>query len=212
MPNPKFRSPRRITDLAEFAGEYIEFMRAVPENSAPERLVQYAHDFFRDVAVDRRQLLALAVMVVDRIYRFAAEAVITDHHDKRYFATVTRYLLDVLTYRGVRVFYILDNELQLDRFDLTMKLLVDAGCGVVTPYTTDKGPLSFDEVKNDLDIELVAGRHTAYVEIDATVNHLEAVIAYAGETDHLVIFRNAAPPDPKVEILPSQGVQPGELE
>ena len=39
MESLSFREPKKITDLAEYAGDYIEFIRATPENDACGALV-----------------------------------------------------------------------------------------------------------------------------------------------------------------------------
>ena len=199
---PEFRSPGRITDLAEHAPEYITFMRAVPESSVCDVLVEYARDYLRDLKPDPRQLRALSAMVIDRMYRHAMTLVTTGPEDSLYYARVFRYLLDVLAFRGVRTFYILDNTIRLDRFHLLMKLFMHAGVSVVTPYSSE-GALPLETVLDQIDIEVFAGRHVAYVEMDATVNYLDAVKAKAQTTASLVFFRNRAPDDPHVEHIPS---------
>lgn len=98
-------------------------------------LVRYAHHFFRDVEVNRLQLLRLAAMVVDRIYRFAAEVIVKDVNVKLYFGQVSKDVLDLLAYRGVRVFYILDDEIRFDRFEVTLELLICAGVSIVGETT-----------------------------------------------------------------------------
>ena len=208
---PEFRLPGKITDLAEHAPEYITFMRAVPENSVCDVLVEYTRDYFRDVKPDPRLLRALAAMVVDRMYRHAMTLVTKGPEDSLYYARVFRYVLDVLAFRGVRTFYILDNTIRFDRFHLLMTLFMHAGISVVTPYSTSEGALPLETVLEQIEIELFAGRHVAYVEMDATVNYLDAVKAKAKTTASLVFFRNRAPDDPHVEHIPSSSVPEGGL-
>jgi hypothetical protein len=89
--------------------------------SACDALIDYAANFFTDVAVSESQLQSLVLMFVDRIYRFASDLTVKDPAVTTYFSTVTRYVLDLVAARGVRIFYILDNEIREDRFELTMK-------------------------------------------------------------------------------------------
>jgi hypothetical protein len=206
MASAPFREPKKITDLAEFAGDYIEFMRATPQNSVCERLIDYAASFFTDVPVTTGQLQGLAVMVVDRIYRYAADLTIKDAATTAYFSEVTRYILDFLAGRDVRVFYILDNDIRRDRVDLAMELMFRAGVFVVSPYNVDGTTMDAADVRRPLDVELLAGRHVAYVEKDASVDHLRLVMELARDTDRLVIFRNVAPTSPEVQHIPSRGV------
>jgi hypothetical protein len=208
---PELRQPRRLTDLAEYAAEYITFMRAVPENSVCDVLVEYARDYIRDVKPGAQQLRTLAAMVIDRMYRHAATLVTSGSEDRLYYAKVYGYLLDVLAFRGVRVFYVLDNEMRLDRFHLAMTLFMAAGVSVVTPYTVSDGPLPLAAVLEQLDIELFAGRHVVYIEMDATVNYLDPVMAKARTTESLAFLRNRAPEDPQVTHIPSQAVPAGDL-
>lgn len=208
MGNPtQFRSPLKITDLSEFAGEYIELMSGQPDQKVTDRLIDYAFHFFRDMTLTDHQRRSLALMVVDRVYRYSAGII---QYDKKagptYFARVIRYLLDTLSSQGIRVFYILDNEIRFDRYVLLVELFMSAGIAVVSPYTVDAGPLSVDAVKHLLAVEVSAGRHIAYVEMDASVNYLSEVMRFACETDRLVVMRNVAPPDPSVRHLPSRGI------
>lgn len=209
LPSATFRAPTSITDLAEHAGDYIEYMRVIPDNSVSDSLVEYAASFFADVPATEQQLRALAVMFVDRIYRYAAELSIKDAAVTAYFANVTRYVLDFIAGRGLRVFYILDNQIRQDRFELTMDLMFSSGVSAVAPYRVDGSCMQSADVLRALQIELLAARHVAYIEKDASVNHLQPVTELACSTARLVIFRNQAPTSPAVEIIPSRRVPSG---
>ena len=69
MESLSLREPKRITDLAEYAVDYIEIIRATPENDTCGALIDYAANFFTDVPITDRQVDALILMFVDRIYR-----------------------------------------------------------------------------------------------------------------------------------------------
>jgi hypothetical protein len=204
MESLSFREPKKITDLAEYAGDYIEFIRATPENDACGALVGYAANFFTDIPVTDRQLDALILMFVDRIYRYAAVLEIKDAAVTKYFSKVTRYVLDLAAARGARIFYILDNEIRNDRFELAIELMFRAGVFVVTPYTTNGTFMEFADVRRALNVELIAGRHVAYVERDASVNYLRLVIDFARSTDRVVFLRNQTPANPEVQHIVSQ--------
>ena len=204
MASPAFREPKRITDLAEYAADYIEFMRAVPENAACETLIDYAAGFFTDVPVTEYQLQSLAVMFVDRIYLYGAELTVKDFIVTTYFAKVTRYVLDIVATRNVRVFYILDNELRQDRFEIILDLMFRSGVFVVTPYAVDGAFMQFPDVRRALNIELLAGRHIAYIEKDASVNYLGLVADLAKSTDRFVFLRNEGPASAHVQLIPSK--------
>jgi hypothetical protein len=204
MESLSFREPKKITDLAEYAGDYIEFIRRTPENDACGALVDYAANFFRDVPVTDRQLDALILMFVDRTYRYAAALEIKDAAVTTYFSKVTRYVLDLAAARGARIFYILDNEIRSDRFELAIELMFRAGVFVVTPYTTNGTFMDFADVRHALNVELIAGRHVAYAERDASVNYLRLVVDFAQSTDRAVFLRNQAPTNPEVQHIVSQ--------
>lgn len=204
MSSPPFREPTRITDLAEYAADYIEFMRATPDNSACEALIEYAAGFFTHATVTGSQLELLALMFVDRVYLYAADLSVKDLAATSYFSRVTRYVLDIVAIRGVRVFYILDNTIRQDRFEILMELLFHSGVYVVTPYRSDGSSMPFAEVGRALEIELLAGRHVAYIEKDATVDYLKLVADVARATDRFVLYRNEAPTSHRVQHLVSQ--------
>ena len=89
-------------------------------------------------------------MFVDRIYRYAAALEIKDAAVTMYFSKVTRYVLDLAAARGARIFYILDNEIRSDRFELAIELMFRAGVFVVTPYTTNGTFMEFADVRQAL--------------------------------------------------------------
>jgi hypothetical protein len=199
-----FRGPRRITDLAELANEYIEYMRNNPHDDTTTKLVEYAALFFADVPLTTQQVQGLLTLIVDRLYRDAAQLTISDRALKIYIATVTRYLLDALNARRVRIFYVLDNELREDRLELTLELFSAAGVFVVTPYNEDGSAMDFAHVERALFVQLLAGRHVAYIERDASVNYILAVLDLARITDHVVVLRNLGPRDPSVRVIESR--------
>jgi hypothetical protein len=162
---PALRELRKLTDLAEFAPEYIRFMRAVPENAVCETLW-----------TTRTTTSAMSARPSGRCDRLRS-----------------------WWWTGCIC-------MPLDRFHLMMTLFMSAGISVVTPYTVSEGPLSLDVVRRQIDIELLAGRHIAYIEMDATVNYLSSIMDKARATDSLAFFRNRAPDDRYVEHIPSRGV------
>lgn len=197
-------TPKRITDLAEFAADYIDVMRATPRGSTAADLITYAFAYFSDTQPSPRLLEALGLMFVDRLYRLSSELPFKDVHVNVYVATVTRYVLDVVRARGVRLFYILDNEIRQDRFEFAIELLQEAGFSVVTPYARDGQANPLEEVRAKLALELLAGRHVAYIEKDRSVDYLRPVINFASATESLVIFRNEVPTLTQVQQIASR--------
>jgi hypothetical protein len=196
MDSARGASPRKITDLAEFAADYIAELRGMPPDGPRGRFLEYAYHYFSDNRPSMALLEALGLMFVDRLYRLSAELPFKDAYVLAYASTVTGYVLDVVRTRGVQMFYVLDNRIPEDRFQFARELMREANIHVVTPYGAS-GILgtvgTVDEVCAGLDLHLLAGRHVAYIEKDATVDYLEPVIAFAATTDAYVIFRNEVP-------------------
>jgi hypothetical protein len=195
MPNEveRHHGPRKITDLAEFAADYIDELRGAPAGGPRGQFLDYAYRYFSANHPSAALLEALTLMFVDRLYRLSSELLLKDVHVLAYVETVTRYVLDVARARGVRIFYILDNEIRPDRFDLALELMEAAGISTVTPYAPGGGAKSVDDVCAELDFHLLAGRHVAYMEKDASVDYLKPVIDLAATTDAYVVFRNEVP-------------------
>jgi hypothetical protein len=143
-------------------------------------------------------------MFVDRLYRLSSELHFKDVRVTVYVATVTRYVLDVVRARGVRLFYILDNEIRQDRFEFAIELLQKAGFSVVTPYAGDGHAFPLEEVRAKLALELLAGRHVAYIGKDRSVDYLRPVIDFAAATESLVIFGNEVPALNQVQHIASR--------
>jgi hypothetical protein len=76
----QFGSPRKISDLAEFAADYIAELRGSPAGASRGRFLTYAFDYFSDNAPSMRALEALGLMFVDRLYRLSSELPFTDAH------------------------------------------------------------------------------------------------------------------------------------
>jgi hypothetical protein len=72
--------------------------------------------------------------------------------------------------------------------------MLRAGVFVVSPYNAAGPTMDAADVRRALEVELLAGRHVAYVEKDASVDHLRLVTELtARDTNRLVIFRNVTP-------------------
>lgn len=127
--------PNKITDLIDNIDLYLKEMREKHDKvEIPKWLNQYAWNFFRDTNPDKEKLKSLAIFLADHIYRYAAHVPLIDDYTKIYFATVFTELWDTIQSRGVDTFYILDNTLREDRFNLTIQLFALTGVAIVAPY------------------------------------------------------------------------------
>lgn len=198
-------NPRKLTDLAdrEVIPLYIEEMRAADDVSIiPMFLRGYAADYLRDVSVDASLLESLAIFVADQTYRFASQALLQDTYVNAYFAGVIAYLWDCIRERGVKMFYVVDNTMTDERFQLAYSLFLRSNVAVITPYD---GLTTWDEIRGLIRVQMIAGRHIAYIEKDASVNYIDAVAETASRSFYVGVIRNRAPEDPgviRIENMP----------
>lgn len=201
MQNTSVPSPANITDLIENIDSYVAMMRGAKDTETiPKDLKQYAWEYFRSQELNKDLLQKLAIFVSDKTYRIIAELGIKDKYTWAYFAKVIPYLWDTLQDRGVDIFFIIDNELREDRFNLTVELFELTGAAVVTPYS-EKGTLSFEVVEARIKKYMAPIRNIIYIEKNDSVNYIEQVKELATKSDYLVLFRNQAPIDGKLELL-----------
>lgn len=127
--------PSKITDLVDNIDIYLAEMRKNKDKTEiPKWLNQYSWEFFRETNPNKEQLSSLAIFLADHIYRYAAELKQLDDYTKSYFALIFPKLWDAIQSRGVDMFYILDNEIRADRFNLSIQLFALTGVAVVVPY------------------------------------------------------------------------------
>lgn len=127
--------PQNLVDLIDKIDIYLEKMRINKDmTEIPKKLSGYRWFYFRDVNPDKETLKGMALYLVDHMYRYISYARAVDDYTRIYFATVFGELWETIQSRGVDVFYILDNELQEDRFMLTVQLFALSGFAIVTPY------------------------------------------------------------------------------
>lgn len=134
MLNDKLQ-PHKISDLVDNIDLYLDEMRLKKDLiEIPKHLKDYAWSYFRDIDLSKDKLKTMAIFHTDHIYRYAADLKILDEYTKIYFTTVYTYIFDYLQTRGIDVFYILDNMIRDDRFNLTILLYALSGFAVVVPY------------------------------------------------------------------------------
>jgi hypothetical protein len=194
-------TPRVFSDSIEVMSLYIEKMRADEDlDTIPDMLVRFNDRIFTNKDVSKDQLRQLAVYATDYIYRFSSELMMRDKYTDVYFTKVIAKLLKSLQEKGVEVFYVLDNELRGDRFELAVDLYELSGAAVVSPYD-GKGILSFEEVERRLKSHMARDKNIVYIEKDASVNYMEQVMKMATESRYIGIFRNFAPTSKYLKIL-----------
>lgn len=143
-------TPRLSSDSIELMEVYIAYMRVHEDfDTVPNMLNRFNDQIFvgKDTSLD--QLRQLAVYTIDKIYRIAAKLEVRDAYTVTYFKKVVARFMKSLQDKGIEIFYILDNELREDRFELTVMLYELSGVSVVAPYNGNKA-LSFEEVEEKL--------------------------------------------------------------
>ena len=194
-------TPKLSSDSIELMEVYIAYMRAHKDfETVPDTMNHFNDQIFvgKDISLD--QLRQLAVYTIDKIYRIAAELEIRDEYTTVYFKRVVARLMKSFQDKGIELFYILDNEIRQDRFELAVMLYEWSGATVVTPYIGDK-TLSFEEVEERLKSPMAHGRNIVYIEKDASANYIEKVMKMATESKYVGLFRNYEPSESYLKVL-----------
>ncbi len=196
-------TPKLFSDSVELMGTYIDLMRANEDQTTiPHMLSRFNERIFANDGngISKDQLRQLGVYAVDMIYRFSAELEVRDVYTDVYFKKVVTPLMKLLHDNGVDIFYIVDNEIREDRFELAVYLYELSGAAVVVPYQGKK-TVSLDEVEDSLKVHMARGRNVVYIEKDASVNYIEKVTRVATNLPYIRVFRNYAPTSKHIEIL-----------
>lgn len=194
-------TPKLASDSVELAEVYVAYMRAHDDfDTIPNMLNRFNDQLFADDGMAIDQLRQLAVYATDKIYRIAAELEIRDAYTATYFKKVIAQLMKSLQSKGVEIFYVIDNEIRQDRFELAVLLYEWSGITVVSPYTND-GALSFEEVEKRLKTLMDHGRSIVYIEKDASVNYIQKVVDIACDPTYIRLFRNHGASDHNIKVL-----------
>jgi len=194
-------TPKIFSDSVEIMSVYIEKMRLDEDfNTIPKMVNRFNDKIFESKRVSKDQLRQLAVYATDYTYRFAADAEVQDAYTIMYFKNVIARLMKSLKENGIEIFYILDNEIHGNRFELIVDLYELSGAAVVTPYDGNN-ILSYGAVEGRLKGHMARGKNVVYIEKDASVNYMEKVMKMATESRYIGIFRNQAPTTNHVTVL-----------
>jgi len=194
-------TPKVFSDSIELMSMYIAKMRADDDlDTIPNMLVRFNDSACSSKDISKDQLRQLAVYATDYIYRFSSKLEMRDKYTDVYFTKVIAKLLKSLQEKGIEIFYILDNELRGDRFELAVDLYGLSDAAVVSPYD-GKGILNFEEVERRLKSHMAHGKNIVYIEKDASVNYMEQVMKMATESRYIGVFRNYAPVSNCLKIL-----------
>jgi hypothetical protein len=142
--------------------------------------------------------IELALPAVDKLYQNIAALTMLDLYTQGYCAIVVREFFHQLSCCNVTTFYILDNALRQDRFEAVMMLFDVSGVKAVSPQTHG---MDWQELEREIKAKVQNGQHVAYIEPDATVNHLDSAIALARRLPCVSTFRNLAPDESGIQVI-----------
>lgn len=201
------RGPSRAADCLDCL---VAFPAAVERMRSTDDVTDFAHTMLSGTHAafealegpDQDGLLFVAAAAQDLFYRHVMQITILDNCTRAYCSIAVHYFFNQLSKHGVRTFYILDNTLREDRFQLVLELFDLAGIQTVTPR---RDGLSWHTLDMKLRSGLDGPGHVVYVEPDAEVDYLEAAAQLAGEVPCVATYRNLAPEDPQYEIINLKG-------
>lgn len=171
---PEALEPHNITDLLDNIDLYLEEMRKTEDKrTIPASLKNYIWNYFRDVPLDKDKLKILAPYASDMIYRYSTSVMAVDDYTRLYFAVVLTEFWDTLQSRGIDTFYILDNEIREDRFNLAIQFFALSGFAVVTPY-------------------MVQGQYLKYMTIEEQVKWVLSFNAESFDPKKLIITMDSS--------------------
>ena len=153
---------------------------------------------------EKLDLRLLGAFAADLFYSRIVALEMMDDHTRDFCRVVVSLLFDQLRVRGVKAFYILDNQIPEERFAAVTELATIAGLHVISPQLNSH---SESEIVQMINCQMTLRRHILYVEPDAKFNYLDKIKALAKHSDYVVAFRNQAPSVFLVEIL-SLGARP----
>lgn len=172
----------------------------------PTLLKQYAWEYFREAEHTKDDLREMSVFFVDRFYRVMAKDLDSfDEYVRAYVSTVLPFIWDTLQNRGVDVFYLVDNNFEVQngdqRFSVIKELFEYSGFAVVTPYTDKNELRNFEDIEKQLRGYLNPVRMIMYIEKDSREAYMNDVVKLALTTDYVCVGRSEPADKSEVAIL-----------
>jgi hypothetical protein len=167
--------------------------------TVPQAIREHTRNAFAALDNAGSDLRMIAAGSTDLLYRQVMSLTQMDQYTLGYTATVVNAFYRLLAERGVRTFYVLDNSLRQDRFLAVLRLFKEAG---ITTFSPNTHGLEWQPIQRQIASSLGgANAHVAYIEPDASANHLESAVALAKQSAAVSTFRNEAPENPSFSIL-----------
>ncbi len=200
-------NPQKIEDLIENIIEYLDEINSFEGDEKMDALnvlEEFVNKEFDNKKFSKEDFLMLGSNLIDNLYRKIFElswvSILTD----AYFGVVIKRIFKRLKEKGILLFYVLDNSIRDDKFELLKRLYKHAGLTIITPnstisdtksnvptYTSGK-PLKYNEIEKMIDQAVGDNEHIIYIEKDDSINYLSDVIKIAEEfqSKYTCIFRN----------------------
>lgn len=178
----------------------IQRMRESSDStSIPKRMQSHTERAFEALDAAKRDCLLIAAGATDQLYRYCISLKILDKYTRDYTAIAVRELYLQLSMRQVKTFYVLDNSLRQDRFMSVMELFSYAGVKAFSPNTHG---VTWDPISKEIEqAAAMPASHIAYIEPDATANHLASAITLAKRLNSVATFRNEAPENLSLGVI-----------
>lgn len=216
----------KITDILDKPDFYLSKIRKGESKKMYTELLSSVLAWLDSHKDDDHAMEKLAFIFTDEIYRYAASVEMVDEFTYIYYESIMKQILKTFNEIGIHIFYILDNALREDRFNLTIQLYQHSGFSTVVPYfdnidqdmaqdVSDKSVkividpphqyeyCNYEIVETQIKKHLEAKRNIVYIEKDASVNYLDKVIEIAKNSGYLSVFRNLAPDESEIQIINS---------
>lgn len=186
-----------ILDVLSAFPLFVQTIRDGDKEIGP-RLLENLIVLFKSADVANSDLRILGSAAPDLFYKQIALLEMMDEHTRNFCKVLVEFLFDRLLARGVKSFYILDNNIREDRFLALVELTKLAGFSVISPCLNSPDKTSLVKL---IKSEMAQSHHIFYIEPNSDYNYLETVKTLAKNSGYVVTFRYAVPSEPCVEIL-----------
>ena len=166
--------------------------------SIPQAMKAHTLDAFARADRAKADLKLMVVGAQDTLYRNIVELSVMDQCTVAYVRDAIRPFFEQLSTRDLPTYFVIDNELRVDRLQAVVYLFELAAIHVVTPVR-DGEEWGSMEAKIRQCIE--SKSHVAYIEPDAMFNYVSQACDLGRRLGAVASFRNEAPSSPQLSVL-----------
>lgn len=210
---------KKIEDVAELMIPLLDELKEMEGEEVMAELSKienFIDGYFLNKDLTNEELLVKVATLVNELYIKIFDLVWLGSATDAYFGLIINIIFDYLKKRGVLIFFIVDNVIRDDKFELIKHLFNCAGLKVITPnsiipshasnapvYTKGKA-LDYKAIEVMIDECNKKNDHIIYIEKDDSVNYLSDVLKLAEEfqNKYFCLFRNKGADSPeKAQVL-----------